>query len=338
MPIEVTKPRRFFLWVGLICIMAVVAGYYFIWGGASLLKDGQITIAEGTSARTVWEKMVADGYTRRTLPWRWWGYRLDLAGQMKAGKYQLAAGHSVKETVQKFIAGDVVSDEQFVTYPEGFTLQQVAERTAARGVGTATDFLKQSKASIFADRYEFLQDLPAERSLEGYLFPDTYQIAQDDQVADVITRLLTNFDNKVGQDLREDIKEHGRTLDEAVIMASLLEREATTTEDMKIIAGVLWKRADEDRGLDVDATIRYALHKWDTPLTAEDLAVDSPYNTRKYRGLPPGPISNPGLRALVAAANPVESDYYYYLTTADGETIFSKTNDEHNENKAKYLR
>ncbi len=317
--------------------MVVMLGYYFIWGGASLLQSGQVTIAEGASVRTVWVRLVVDGYTRRTLPWRWWAYRLDLAGKMKAGTYQLEAGDSVKATVEKFIKGDVVANQQAVTYPEGFTLEQVAERTAARGIGTATDFIRQSKPNPYADRYLFLKNLPAGRTLEGYLFPDTYQLAKDDTIDAVINRFLGTFDRKVGEDVRRDTKEHKRTLDQVVIMASLLEREAVTTDDMNVIAGVLWKRLDEGRGLDVDATIRYALKKWDGPLTVEDLATDSPYNTRKYRGLPLGPISNPGLRAILAAANPVESDYYYYLTTPAGKTIFSKTNDEHNANKAKYL-
>jgi UPF0755 protein len=108
--------------------------------------------------------------------------------------------------------------------------------------------------------------------------------------------------------------------------------------DLARVAGVLWQRYEDGVGLDADATVRYALNKWDGPLTVADLASDSPYNTRRWKGLPPGPISNPGLRAILAAAHPEKTDYYYYLSTPQGETIFSKTNEEHNQNKAKYLR
>jgi UPF0755 protein len=121
-------------------------------------------------------------------------------------------------------------------------------------------------------------------------------------------------------------------------MASIIEREVISDDDMAMVSGVLWKRFDEGMGLDADATVRYALKKWDEPLTIQDLQIDSPYNTRRYRGLPPGPICNPGLRALIAAIRPQASEYYYYLSTPEGETVFARTNDEHNNNKAKYLR
>ena len=123
-----------------------------------------------------------------------------------------------------------------------------------------------------------------------------------------------------------------------MIMASIIEREVQSDKDMGVVSGVLWKRFDEGMGLDVDATVRYALEKWDEPLTVQDLAIESPYNTRKWRGLPPGPISNPGLRAIQAAVQPEKSPYYYYLSAPTGETIFSKNLSEHNTNKYKYLR
>lgn len=121
-------------------------------------------------------------------------------------------------------------------------------------------------------------------------------------------------------------------------MASIIEREVISNEDMALVSGVLWQRFDDDVGLAADATVRYALDKWDAPLTAADLQSDSPYNTRRFKGLPPGPISNPGLRALIASVRPEASDFYYYLSSPSGETIFSRTLDEHNTNKAKHLR
>ena len=121
-------------------------------------------------------------------------------------------------------------------------------------------------------------------------------------------------------------------------MASIVEREVIGDDDMALVSGVLWSRNDDGAGLDADATVRYALNKPKGPLTQVDLDSSSPYNTRRFRGLPPGPISNPGLRALTAAVRPEQSDFYYYLSAPSGETIFSKTNDEHNANKVKYLR
>jgi UPF0755 protein len=339
MVVQITRPRRFIIFLVLLLLAAAYGVYFFFWGGSTVLRAGTISIAEGSSGRTVWERLVKDGYTRRTMPWRFWSWRLAATGKLKAGTYTLQAGESVRQAITDFMAGKVVNNEQTITYPEGFTLQQIAERTAARGIGTTNSFVAAAKPGAFADAYPFLKDLPAGRSLEGYLFPDTYQVAQDDSSADVITRMLGNFDRKVTPDIRQQAAAHKRSLDQVVIMASIIEREAVTTEDMGIISGILWKRFDDGTGLSVDATVRYALKKWDGRLTVQDLALDSPYNTRKYKGLPPGPISNPGLRAIMAAANPTASDYYYYLTTSDDKkTIYAKTNDEQNANKAKYLK
>jgi UPF0755 protein len=149
--------------------------------------------------------------------------------------------------------------------------------------------------------------------------------------------MLATFEAKVAEAGLLESEE--RSPDDLVIMASIIEREVISDDDMALVSGVLWQRTDDGGGLDADATVRYALKKWTEPLTFLDLQSESPYNTRKWKGLPPGPISNPGLRALAAAKDPQESDFYYYLSASDdGETIFSKTNDEHNANKAKYLR
>ena len=120
-------------------------------------------------------------------------------------------------------------------------------------------------------------------------------------------------------------------------MASLIERETRTAEERPIISGILWKRFDAERGLDVDATVRFVLGKATGALTKEDLEVDSAYNTRRRRGLPPGPIANPGLASLEAALHPEDSTYWYYLHGKKGEIHYSETNDEHNEKKEKYL-
>jgi UPF0755 protein len=120
-------------------------------------------------------------------------------------------------------------------------------------------------------------------------------------------------------------------------MASLIERETSSDDEREIVSGILWKRLSADQGLAVDATVRYALGKITEALTKDDLSIDSAYNTRKYRGLPPGPIANPGLKSIKAAINPKDSPYFYYLHGKDGQIRYSETNDEHNLKKAKYL-
>lgn len=322
--------------LGIVVVLIVVG--WLVWGGTTMKKSGEVTVASGQAAQHVWRDVVAQGFTSRTLPWQYHSWRLGAAQQLQAGKYNIEQGESVAQVIRRMMKGDVIPDELALTFPEGFTLEQMASRTSAKGLGTAEDFIAAARPENFRDQYVFLQALPVGRTLEGYLFPDTYKVFDDDSPRDVIARQLATFDTKFTEELREQAQATGRTLDQVVIMASIIEREVLTDEDMALVAGVLWRRYEEGAGLDADATVRYALKNWDRPLTVEDLRVDSPYNTRRYRGLPPGPISNPGLRALVAAVRPEESEYYYYLSAPDGKTYFGRTNDEHNANKAKYLR
>ena len=336
--ILITNGRRFvvfILGVSLLAGIALLSGNIF---SDQIRKNGEFILAEGASARSVWKGLGSQGFARNSWAWRYQAWKLDAANRLKSGTYQLTAGESASQVITRFINGDTVTDELSLVYPEGFTLDQIASRTASRNLGTVADFESAAHPAKYAEEFEFLSAIPANRNLEGYLFPDTYQVFADDKAEDVILRMLANFDRKLTDDLRQEITTSGHTLDEIVIMASIIEREVLTDSDMGTVAGILWKRLNENMGLDVDATVRYALDKWDDPLTAADLATDSPYNTRKYAGLPPGPISNPGLRALTAAIRPQASEFYYYLSAPDGTTHFARTNDEHNQNKAKYLR
>jgi len=174
--------------------------------------------------------------------------------------------------------------------------------------------------------------------LEGYLFPDTYFVNPDEFVAKFfLERMLGTFRTRVVEVLESDIVSSGRSLEEIVTMASLIERETKTDEERPMVAGILWKRFDAKQGLDVDATVRYALQKPVEPLTKNDLENRSPYNTRRFAGLPPGPIANPGLKSTQAALHPTESRYWYYLHGSDGVIRYAETNEEHNANKVKYL-
>lgn len=334
---QITNPRKFFGLIVAIGIVVFVVGWRLAWGSGQLQKSGEFVIEPGTASRAVWAGLADAGFSTRTLPWKYYSWRQEAADQIKAGAYQLLEGEQIKDVVRRFIAGDTVQDELAITFPEGFTLDQIAERTSARGIGTKEEFLAvTSNPTNFAEQFPYLANIPDGRTLEGYLFPDTYRVFADDEPRDVVLRMLAAFDQKVVQSGL--ISETSRSLDDIVIMASIVEREVQTDDDMALVAGVLWKRFDENIGLAADATIRYALDKQTEGLTVADLALDSPYNTRRYAGLPPGPISNPGLRALMASIAPEESAYYYYLSAPSGETIFARTNDEHNVNKAKYLK
>lgn len=229
--------------------------------------------------------------------------------KLKAGSYLLNPSFSLRVIADKIIKGEIVVLK--VTIPEGFTVAQIEERLG--GV-----------------------DLP--ENLEGYLFPDTYEFPLGVDSETIVRVMTSNFDTKITKDIREEIARQGKSLREIVIMASILEKEVKTFEDKKIVSGILWKRLSVSMPLQVDSTITYITGKKTIRISLEDTQIDSPYNTYKYLGLPPTPISNPGIESILAAVYPKESDYWYYLSKPDGKTVFSKTLSEHNVAKSKYLK
>ncbi len=183
---------------------------------------------------------------------------------------------------------------------------------------------------------ELVPDKPASISLEGYLFPDTYRIYTSTTPEAVVHRLLANFDIKV----RPEIKDvpAGRSLHEILTMASIIEAEVPKDEDRRKVADILWRRLEKRWALQVDSSVGYATGHDRERSTAKDLKVDSLWNTYQYRGLPPGPIGNPGLSAIRAALNPDPNPYWYYLSGADNEVHYAKTLGEHAENRQKFFK
>jgi UPF0755 protein len=174
--------------------------------------------------------------------------------------------------------------------------------------------------------------------LEGFVFPDTYFVNLDYHPKFFLERMLGNFRSRIVDGEASDIFSTKRSLHDIVTMASLIEEETMTDEERPIVAGILWKRLDANTGLGVDATVRYVQQKKKGTITATDLSVDSAYNTRKYRGLPPSPIASPGLASIRAALRPEASEYWYYLHDTHGAIHYAVTNDEHNRNRALYLK
>jgi UPF0755 protein len=187
-------------------------------------------------------------------------------------------------------------------------------------------------------RYSYLSDEKV-ITLEGYLFPDTYDFKKDVEARDIVGRLLDTFDARFDEQMRKDSEDAGRTLREIVIMASLAEREVQSAADMKIVSGIFWTRLDAGDRLQSDATLSYFLNDKKDQHSRAELEIDTPYNSYKYAGLPPGPIGNPGDNALLSAVYPTKTDYYFFLTvTVDGkkEVIYAKNFEEHVANRRKY--
>lgn len=256
-------------------------------------------------------------------------------GSLIPGEYDLPGGATIPE-----IADDITKGKEMavrITFPEGWTAKQMADRLNANGL-PGDDFLRiVNDPGNFKKRYDYL-NIPEVTTLEGYLFPDTYSFKTDISAENIIGRLLDNFDSRLSDKMREDMTAQGKKTREIVIMASLLEKEVQTPADMKLVAGIFYNRLRIGQRLQSDATLSYALGDNDDQHSGAELDLDSPYNTYRNAGLPPGPISNPGLNALEAAVYPQISDYNYFLTaTVSGQkkVFYARTYDEHLANKQK---
>ena len=203
---------------------------------------------------------------------------------------------------------------------------------------------KQNFSKDWVQEFPFLNSKPENLSLEGYLFPDTYRVFASSTPEEVIRRLLNNFSTKITEEMVVEIKRQGKTLHEIITMASIIEKEApifnqTNREDAKIISGIFWNRLNIGMALQSDATLSYIFEDKKPVHSGDELKVDSLYNSYLYRGLPPGPICNPGLIAIEAAIYPADTDYFYFLTPLDGSRVYyAKNYQEHLNNKYKYLK
>lgn len=264
----------------------------------------------------------------------------DLDTQLQAGRYEFPKSRMSLREIASFLTSGAKAKEIEFTVPEGYTVPQIAALLQEKGLVDKEIFLEkaQSEFQMSNVKFQINGQFLMSKNLEGYLFPDTYRVYENATGDEILAKMLKNFEKKVLLPLTPEIEKSGRTLSEIIIMASILEREVQTESDMKKVADILWRRLDADWALEVDSTLKYEIASANPSLTYDELQIDSPYNTYKYKGLPPTPIGNPGSKAITAAIYPEPNDYWFYLSTPEGETIFSKTLEEHNRNKMLYLR
>lgn len=327
-------------------VLAVIslAGYFYIYYQINypLDKQGQtqeFVIISGQSVQEIAQNLKDQNLIRSTFWFKIYLWLTDQTSQLKAGTYQLNSNQNIPEITAILTLMPVPQASVSITIPEGFSIQQIAERLDKQEAAAKDDFLEEIQAvNRYQQDYDFLQTVPQEADLTGFLFPDTYDFYKNSEQELVVRKILDNFDQKLDEKLRQDIKAQSKTIFEIITMASIIEKEVVSDQDRAIVSGIFWQRFQDNYPLESCATIAYALklNKW--RYSDLDLQVDSTYNTYKNKGLPPGPICNPGLSAIKAAIYPQKSDYYYYLSAPDGQTIFSQTLEEHNANKIKYLK
>jgi len=280
--------------------------------------DAIVSVEQGSSLYILANKLYADSVIRSPFWFRAAAIAFGGERAMKAGEYYMPEPENTLAIAWRLLHGEFKLKSYRITIPEGFTTKKIS--------------------TLFDDRFPFFDNELFESLVtEGYLFPDTYFIQESATASSTITMLSKNFDKKISK-LMPEVESSGRTLDEIIIMASILEGEAKTREDMAIVSDILWKRLKIGMPLQVDTSFVYVLGKSTKDLTLDDLKFDSPYNTYLFRGLPPTPISNPGLDSIYAALNPTPGPYLYFLTANDGTMHYSKTFEEHVAKKHKYLR
>ena len=261
----------------------------------------------------------------------------DSADDVLAGEYQLNPSMDYGQIIDK-LTNSSSSDTLQITIPEGYSVAQVRQLLLDNHVCTADALDKVLNQYPF--KHDFLQDeKPVEEGwLEGYLFPDTYEIYKGNgSVVDTVNKMLNNFASRYGSEITDGANELGRSMHDIVTVASLVEREAQRDDERARIAGVIYNRlnnSSEFPYLQVDASVLYGLGRTSGKLTDEDLKSDSPYNLYTTEGLPPGPICNPGYASLYAASHPESQDYYYYVAMPDGSHLFASSYEEHQRNIA----
>lgn len=300
-----------------ICLALVLFVYFFISPPHNFNSNTLLSLPEGLSVREAGQLLKEEGIIKSPLAFTTL-FRLS-DKQVIAGDYFFERPLNVISAAARVATGNYNLTPVRITIFEGESSFEMAERLNFY----LPDFDKEKFIKLAAKH-------------EGYLFPDTYFFSPAVTEEVLIETLTRNFETKI-KTVEEEIKESERSFQEILVMASLLEKEASDLEVKKIIAGVLWKRLDEGMLLQVDAVFPYIIGKNTFEVTLKDLEFDSPYNTYKYTGLPPGPISNPGLDTIKAALEPTESEYWYYLADLDGVTHFSENFEEHKQKKFRYL-
>lgn len=292
-------------------------------------------IESGETAWDIIENLDQKGLINSKYALYYYVKREEIEDKFRVGSYVLTPSMTPKEMVEKLINPQAA--ETWITLVEGWNNRQIAEYLSSEGFGSITEIVECMNNCSFDNK--ILSIKPDDQPREGFFFPDSYIVYRDSDIEEILGRLINTFEQKAGSELYDEAIRKGYDMYEVLIMASMLEKEVQSYEDMQIVAGILWKRLDEGIPLGVDATVRYGRGYWEGEITYDDLQMDSPYNTRRFRGLPPSPIANPSVNSIRAAINPVETSYYYYITTLDtGEVIYADTLDEHNQNVNRYLR
>ena len=305
---------------------------------SSNIKEVKIQIKRDASTEEIAQVIYDNGLTSNKIWFRLQSKLFKFDGKYKEGIFSLSTNMDDKRMMELLTTDKAVEQENVrVTIPEGFTILQIAARLEELELTTKEEFLKAVNEREYG--YDFLNDFTGSKKykLEGYLFPDTYFIRKDATAEEIIIRMLNRFE-EITNKYKQELANLPYTFDEIITIASIIEQEAKLDEERAIIAGVVYNRLADTMKLQMCSTVQYALEKRIVNLSYDDLAVESPYNTYMYAGIPAGAICSPGEASIRAAFQPEEHNYYFFVVSdpEKGSHAFSTTADEHANNKAQY--
>ncbi len=334
------KKRGIFLGFVFITLIIFMGGAFLWWKSniGSFSEDTtkkRFVISKGQSAQEVGENLEEARLIKSALAFKLYVQITDKQSVINSGEFSISPSMTISEIIEALQKGP---SQLWVTIPEGLRREEYPDKFIFA--------LSLSGVEAQQFRVEFLQ---ASEGKEGYLFPDTYLFPVDGSGGKAVSLMENTFNSRFSNEMRSDMVSKGLSLDETVILASILEKETKTNEERPIVAGIYFNRLDVGMPLQADATAQYVTGSmrckgnsescdWWKPPTREELQTDSLFNTYKYSGLPPSPIANPGLSSLQAVVYSEDSEYYYYIHEDDGTIHYARTLDEHNDNVNKYLR
>lgn len=323
---------------------AVGAGAWYVWAQLQPVKTDSpqavaVTIPSGANSKQIGQILEENNLVRDSRIFSYYVRYKGLSSRLQAGDYRFTPGEPLDSILGKLANGETYVETFTFTIPEGFTVEQIADRLAEQGVINKETFLKEVNEGTFS--YDFVKNIPERPEikyrLEGYLFPETYEMKAGSTEREIIDRMLAQFAEEIKPEWQEELEKNKITLHQAVTLASIVEREVRSDKERAKVAGVYFNRLAKNMLLQADATIQFIFGEQKEIVTYDDLKIDDPYNTYLYPGLPPGPIASPGRQALAAAIYPEQHDFLYYVTKKDGsgEHYFAKTYAEHQRNIAK---
>lgn len=302
---------------------------YYSHGNFSEEKNFEVKKGEGNA--DIADNLQKSGLIFNKIYFYYYLRSHSLTNKIMPGVYRLSGNLTIPEIANVITQPDAGFVK--ITFPEGWTAKKMAERLSDNGLDGEAFLELVSKPEIFQDKYDFLNESVV-KTLEGYLFPDTYFFKKDEDSYNIVSKMLNNFQGRIANNI-EGIKNGKKTLREIIIMASIIEMEVRSEDDRKVVSGIFWDRISFGMPIQSDITLTYALGVKKKQYSIEDTQFDSPYNTYRNRGLPPGPIGNPGEMSIEAAVHPRKTDYIYFLSDpSTGETVFAKTLEEHIKNKS----